>query len=374
MNKRESHKSPLFVLLFLILTGVLCFRYGQGTDYPAYEAAYYYLNAKGNLFHNALYHGEWGWYILMMVFKRLGYSFQFFVGCISLVMMIATFRAINAHSPFKSFSLALLYPTYYLTYYSSVLRQGLVLALFLDVGISLLKRKKYVPYYALVIILTLLHRSGLLLVALPLLLRLQKPRFYMPVFLSACLAPPLMKTSFFSRYLALLGAGVYSSVSFSYQAFALRLILTYFVIRMHQSIEGSSQNNRAQEDDEAFFYRIYLLGMEIYVALSPFALISQRMTAPLKIVEILLIPIQVGEILKLIGEKRRVGLLRVKFGPNKPPLIAISIIIILMINVEMVKNVNSYINQGGYRDDINVFNFPYVSIFNKDDAFKVRRF
>ena len=378
MNKEENKKSPLFVILFLILTGMLCFRYGQGTDYPHYEAHYCHLNAQGDLFHNALQHGELGYYVLMMIFKRSGYSFPFFAGCISLVEMIATFRAINAHSPLKNLSLALLYPTYYLTYYYSALRQGLVLALFLDIGLTLLKRKKRVSYCAFAVMLTLFHRSALLLVVLPLLLRLQKPRFYMWTLAVACVVPLLIRSNLFSSYLTLLEADNYADVSVSYMALAFRLSLTYFVVRMRKSIKKNDfmerrlQRNRAQEDDETLLYRIYLLGAEIYVMLSSFALISQRMTAPLKAVEILLIPIQLGKLLKLVGGKRRVGLLLVKFGRGRP-LIAISMVILLMVNVEMAKNINSYIGQGDYRDDINVLNFPYVSVFDKSEAFKVRR-
>ena len=38
----------------------------------------------------------------------------------------------------------------------------------------------------------------------------------------------------------------------------------------------------------------------------------------------------------------------------------------------LAKNINSYIEQGNYYNDKNIFSYKYVSIFNEEKIFKIR--
>ena len=52
-----------------------------------------------------------------------------------------------------------------------------------------------------------------------------------------------------------------------------------------------------------------------------------------------------------------------------------NIFILFFIALSMVlfvKNINSYIEQGDYYSSVNFFNYPYVSVFNKDDIYEYR--
>ena len=105
INKEGNGSSLIFRLLFLIMTLMLCLRYGQGTDYYPYQLQYERINVSASLLVNSLYHGEIGWYIIMMIFKRLGCSFYLFIGIISALMMFGMYKAINRYSPLKCLSL-----------------------------------------------------------------------------------------------------------------------------------------------------------------------------------------------------------------------------------------------------------------------------
>jgi hypothetical protein len=52
------------------------------------------------------------------------------------------------------------------------------------------------------------------------------------------------------------------------------------------------------------------------------------------------------------------------------PIIAFVVIAISV--VMFYKNMDSYILQGEYFANIGVFDYPYISIFNKDDIWKYR--
>lgn len=46
-------------------------------------------------------------------------------------------------------------------------------------------------------------------------------------------------------------------------------------------------------------------------------------------------------------------------------IVALAIVVMLMINVETVKNINSYIDQRNYYSWVNVMSYPYSTVFNK---------
>ena len=56
---------------------------------------------------------------------------------------------------------------------------------------------------------------------------------------------------------------------------------------------------------------------------------------------------------------------------NRQKIILIATFIAISIFMTL-KNINSYIEQGQYNDSIGIFNFPYVTIFNKEDIYTFR--
>ncbi len=368
ITNKVRPKTKLFYAFAIILMVMLCFRYGQGTDYHAYEVQYSYVNIATSYLINALDHGELGWYILLFVFKKLGCSFSVFLGILSFVMMASTIRVINRYSPYRILSLLILYPTFYLTYYYSAIRQGVVLSVFLGFGIQWLIEKKYIRYVLMVIGLLMLHSSALVLFIIPvaLLIKDKKPTKYI---IGALVFMAIVGYSgILYSFAARLGLHLsYFTVSISVLAMLLRMILFYIVYTMYKATRNEFDNDTRIED---VLYYIYLVGFILYIMFAFSGTLSQRMTMPMKGIEIILIPMLAAKMYSY----RREGIINgskpflyLKIGGSS--VLLAMVLVVLALDVEMIKNINSYLVQGNYYDWVNVFNYPYVSVFNKEEIF-----
>ena len=99
---------------------ILCIRYGQGSDYFSYHD----LFEKFSDFNVALYnpndeHGEIGFRLLCAIFP---FRYQWFIIAVSTFEMWMLHRFIKYYSKNPLLTLFLFYPTYYLTYYFSIIR------------------------------------------------------------------------------------------------------------------------------------------------------------------------------------------------------------------------------------------------------------
>lgn len=356
----NCYKVKFFVAFVIMLTLMLCLRYGQGTDYLAYEKSFISVNAKESIWANSLYHGELGWYMLMVIAKRAGMSFEMFVGVLSLVMMGFTSRVIFKYSPYKIVSLFILYPTFYLTYYYSALRQGLVLSLFLGLGIEWLIDKKYVKYFFLIFILIFFHKSAIILFALPFVKKFKCVRLSGWVFVALIFALFIRYFRILDNIAEQLSILSYFEVNISYSAILLRSLLFYIAYKLHKFCLI-----RKEDRIEKMLYDCYTVGFILYMMLAFSATLSQRMTMPLKATEILLFPVLVYKVkeIRAFGQK----------GKNKLNILIVGrfsvllcvILLFLMLSVEMVKNINSYTVQGNYYSWVTAFNYPYISVFDK---------
>jgi len=357
----------VFTVMFIILTALLCFRFGQGTDYFAYRYYYSTIDARGRLLINSLYHGELGWYVVMMIARRLRLSFDIFLGLISLSMMVMLRRAIRRYSPLKTTSLLLLYPTFYLTYFFSAIRQGLVLSLFFGIGLELLEKKKTVAYILLVLLMSSFHTSAIVLVALPLILKFESRQtdlFAVAVYL---IGTVMGYAGVWNRLGTAFGVQGYLRVDISVAAIILRVILAFCIYKMHRHLKNRGLTSNDMGQMEPFLYRLYMFGFLLFLFLSFASTLSQRITMPLKAIEVVLLPLQLYLVQKMRKGEGLTTLLNVKGNKRALPLIAL--IVIAIINVETVKNLNSYIIQGDYLDGVNPLNYPYVSVFNRQSIY-----
>lgn len=366
ISHRIRKQSVLFYLFAILLTVMLCFRYGQGTDYHAYEIQYLYVDKAGSYFINTLYHGESGWYMLMLFFRRLNLSFSIFIGFISLLMMISTISVINRYSQYRVFSLLILYPTFYLTYYYSAIRQGLVLALFLSVGLNLLKNRKYLIYSLFILLLSMFHSSAVILLFLPLTLRFKDRKPGKLLIIAFSFAIIIGYTGILNSIATSIGIGSYLKVSISLMAFLLRSILFYVIYTMYKVTKEKRYDDSLVE----MLYHIYLIGFLIYIMFAFSGTLSQRLTVPFKGIEVILIPILLSKLHDCGGNDLldcRYRFTYIKAGHIK--ILLPVLIVILTLDAEMIKNINSYLQQGNYYSWVNVFNYPYISIFNKESIF-----
>lgn len=174
MANKVPYKKKGVILLTICLTLFLALRYGQGTDYYGYYLQYRWVEGTASLLVNSLHHGELGWYMLLVIFNRLGFSYELFIALLSVTMMLLIYRTIKRYSPYGIISLLIFYPTFFLTYCFSAIRQGLVMCLFIGFGLEFLLNRKYLKYYILVFILCFFHKSAIVLAILPIVLKFRK--------------------------------------------------------------------------------------------------------------------------------------------------------------------------------------------------------
>ena len=117
----KNGRKWVFHAAWLVLTAVLCIRFAQGRDYRTYWMMYHYGDG----------HSEFLWRCITTILNNAGVPFEAFIFGISLFMMYGIRRAVLRFSPYHCFSLLLLYPTIYFSYFFSALRAGILIAFFL---------------------------------------------------------------------------------------------------------------------------------------------------------------------------------------------------------------------------------------------------
>ena len=345
----------LFKACWLLMTIVLCFRFGQGTDYFGYWWHYNSIEVSGSYIVNQLGHGELGWYMLSLFFVKLRLPFTFFVGFIGLLSMVLIYIAINKHANNKILCLLLFYPEAYLTYCCSGMRQGLVLCFFLAFMIDMLLKKQYIRYYILSFLMMQFHVASIVLLVVPLFVQMKIK--VSPIWL--VLAPIFSVVLYASGMVASMTSSVgssdkYAEGAFSFLGLILRVVLFCIIYIMYKPDVDKKTD---------IMFDIYHCGFLIYLALFLSSILSQRLTLPLKSVEIILIPTLIYA---------NPAYLKRKIKSIKPKFAWLSFSIIVIMVVMFTKNLNSYIKQGNYPENMTILSYPYVSIFNTEEIYKYR--
>lgn len=357
LNKKNN---IFFLLLSIVLIFFLCFRFGQGTDYFGYYWLYEQVGSFTTELFNLNVHGEIIWRLVESVFKQFGLSFEMFVFFISFITIVATIKLINNKSPYKVFSLFLLYPTFYLTYYFSGFRQGLVIAIFIGVGLELLIKRKYLYYSLLFLVMSFIHTSAFLLLLLPFIINIKK------IGLAKCFS--LVFIGFIFITISGLGTHLYSSIisgisvmDFRISFFGLlnRFIMFFIILFLYKKSLSNFNDDEKILEYVNLLWNIYRFGFIIVCFLFFTSTFSQRMTAPLKAVEIILLPILI--------DKTRLNARKIR-----KDVFSLVVVCLSILCVETYKNVNSFLVQGGYYSWVTPYNLPFVTIFNKDDIYEYR--
>lgn len=351
----KKYVNICYLIAFLTMTLFLCFRAGQGTDYPAYEWIYRLtpdiLDFDNPIYTSGVSTVEYGWWIICNISKAFGLSFEYFITLISLAEMLLINRFIRKMGiiRYKVLVLLLAYPTLYFTFLFSALRQGLVVCVFLGVMLPWFIEKKYKRYIVSALALTVIHS-----VAIALLL------IFAVNYLSHRQIKFILLFAFvFGAFIAVTGSSLMLPVlyaigrpsyinNFGISIFALleRLIMAAIVLYLY---------NECEEHDECSdtLVKYYLLGTSIYIALMALPLVTSRLCFIFKVVEIWIIP----KMFTGIKKERRVQLTAV--------LVAVTCFMTL-------KNINAAINEGSYNEAVNIFNYPYVTIFEPEEIYEYR--
>lgn len=335
-------KTPekLYILILSILILLLCFRYGQGSDYFGYYNNFLStpcirsLNSIIDLL-NSEVHGEFGWLLICSIFRTLRVPFECLICIVALIDMFCLDRFIQKYCPQKILALFLSFPTLYLTYFFSALRQGIVIALFLGFFLEYLFEKKYIKYIIGVIICTFIHSMAIILLIIPI-------ANYFKCTLSeyTCIAFLCFGFGAIISFTPMMHVTSYGNDTYSLISILERIISFIVVIYL------GNKKYKSDKDKFTYLMRIYIYGIMLYGLLWSSSLVSSRICIPFKCAEIAIFS-------NLTNKEQKIRML-------------ILIFCFLITTIMVIKNMQSYIVQGDYYNFVNVFNYPYVSIFNSD--------
>lgn len=344
--KYPEYEKKLYLGCWLMLTALLCLRFGQGTDYVTYHAIYETIPVAVDLQHGYIcgYYPEIGWRLISAAFKLLHVPFQGFAFALGLADMVLLHRFLEKYVPWKVAGLFLACPVLYLVYMVSGLRQGLAVCIFLGIALPYYLERKWIPYVAAVLLAMSFHRAGamwLLLVAVS----------YVPVRAMFCLAglsaagglmlqiPPVQE-------LILRLIPLYHMEQFllggdpSFFAIGERLV-TFGVIAVLYC--RRSRTDEKVDPEVKAVMKAYTCGLCVYLLLLGNAYYASRFAVIFKVLEIML---------------------AVRLTERRDRIARTAAVFFLFLTLLMgVKNLNAAVREGGYaRQGINVFTCPYVSL------------
>lgn len=342
-------KTPklLFFLSFLLLTAMLCLRFGQGTDYAAYRMIFYTMPADvpGMLAYRYA-KAEIGWRFITMLFRMANVSFDVFSFLLSAIQMLLLWRFLKRYCENKILALFLGYHTLYLTYLVSAMRQGTVIIVFLGLLLPWLLEGKWLRYCICSALLLTIHSVAIVLFV-PLVVLIIRFRVQHMVAL-VCIGFSV------GIVLAIFGVGnILSTFGMSYageseisvvalaERLATYVLVTYMYYLYCDGLEPD------HNDPYCKLFKIYSIGILIYGALMWSPLISSRTIFALKALEIPLITTCIVKCRK----GRSIAL----------------VYCALLCTVLYVKNISSSISQSEYLDT-SVIRYPYYSIWDKEEA------
>lgn len=332
-QKKEQNKKIIFYVVLILLTAMVCLRYGQGTDYFGYRGNYYGED----------YHDEIGYYLISKGFLKIGCSFEVFTFVVAAFQMICVWKAIITWADYSMLSLLLLYPTIFLTYLFAGGRQGTVMVFFLGFMLEWLKEDKWIRYLIAVALLCTIHSMAIVLLPIVIIKKVRVKWLLAMIIVagvSGCVIYFLPASAF--SFVKIVAVQYYiQEVSFSWYGFTERVVMMGLLSAMMYRLNKEGKT----DPDDLLLYKIYSYGFVITVLFFPWGMLSSRMGAPMKAVEILLLPM----LLRKCDKYKK----------------CIYCYLLCYVWVMTTKNLFMYVVQGGYIG-YDPLTYPYISVFQKD--------
>lgn len=326
-----------FPIIMIILSTFLAFRYGQGTDFFGYN---YLFNSIKDL-QSAIWnpykiHSEIGMRLLYALFD----SYILFNVFISFFLMMMLFRILNKYSFNRCLALLFFFPTCYLTYYFSAIRQAMALSIFLGIMLEYLIRNKNKQYFVWNIVACSFHISAVILFILPF-LKKNDFTYSKKIIIGSIIGGIFFFIICYFNLIPLLGRWKFTVSGIALLSYVERLISLCMVLKL-------AKIHNAKEKDylSMVLLNTYILGTCLYFNFWCLQSIS-RLSIYFKGLECILIPYYLWK----------------SVSKNYLYACVFSLIAVVMT----VKNIDSYINQGLYYPDVSILNYPYVSIFDSSD-------
>jgi hypothetical protein len=247
-------------------------------------------------------------------------------------------RFLSRYSKDKLLSLILFYPTFYLTYYSSAIREGIVISIFIGFLLECLIKKRWVKYYLVSLVALFLHSVALLFFILPLIYLFNLKNLSIIFVLSMLMGMAILV--------------IMKGNSLSVFSLSERLVMGGLVLYLYYDNKKAQKGRLVTNEDRllTFFVKIYVFSICIYILLMYSALYSSRCSAVFRCIEVCLFTM-------LLSKNSKKGW----------------IALLIIYSAFMVcKNLAAYIDQGDYYEFVKFYNFPYFTIFDINSIWKYR--
>lgn len=270
-------KKIRFTLTILPLVIIVFFRYGMGADYFSYQHIYQriVIDSFASLFR---YYPEIeiGFKLLMWPFRMLNVPFHVFFVAINMVTLVYILKWIKDNSINFEASVLLFYSMFFFVWVLSAARQGLILALALYYLFNEKKNISFKSKIALIVALTLIHKSALILLAFLVLDKVnwnrKKHILFLVLTLALTLFPlqfvltPFSNISFISKIMK-----KYISTSVKLYDFPglIRLVFYAFVLFFYKLFERNDMKHLADR---------FLYGIAIYYLFKFSEITASRLT------------------------------------------------------------------------------------------------
>ena len=323
----------IFYTVYFSLIFIAAFRFGQNGDYFAYG----YLYNNENSFDKDI-----GYSLLTEWFSKMGIPYIAFVAFFGIVTMLF-FYPFFANTCKKSMIPLIIFYTYiFFIYPTGGMRQGFTLGFLVGILFPLLVKKKYTTYYLLLILGCTFHLSMAICALFPWILRLKISKQYLWLsLLIFTLLIPLSQyiggfiSSFMERGSGYLEENTYSTISIIVRI----LIITSIIAIPKRYFTESTTKLR----------NILFAGYVFYALLSSSSLIAARIEVYYRIFE--------GIFLFIL----------LKDNPHSKFIKQFLILFIFMYIILWFKTLN-VLADSIYDKQFNMFNYPFMSIFNIDKA------
>lgn len=344
-NALYNHKSNpiLFKFVYMMLTFIVVFRYGQGTDFFGYM--YYYNNVD---LYDPFYQKDIGFAVLCSISKNFGLTFTVFNSLFALLTMLVYYPFFNKTCNKSFISLFIFFTYVFLIFPMSGIRQGLTIGILLGYLYPLLISKRYILYFFILIIGSTIHLSLMICAVLPFVQKINIEKRVMIVLF------------IIGSFIILLNLNLYNLIPFDLPTnrgidvasaddtlYITGKIFRIIILLLYIIVPDSYYNDKTK-----MLRNIVFSGFILYSLLSFVSTVAGRLEIYFRVFEMILL-------YKLIisNKKYFIKLIGTAF--------------IILYGILFFKNIDSQINQGGYIKT-NVLNYPYVSLFNQERIYKYR--
>lgn len=349
---KPQYEKKIYWLCWGVMTAVLCLRYGQGTDYVTYEAIYATIPTVIDLSKGYIcgFYPEIGWRLISAFFKILDAPFWVFTMVLGLVETLLLHRFLKKYVPMRTVGLFMSFPVLYIVYMVSGLRQGLAMCLFLGVVLSFYMEKKWIQYIIGVLIAGCFHKVGFTWLVLPI-------AYYIPVWGMAVLAGLATLTGCILQISAVEQFVVNLLPVYHVKQFLLNNDISVFAVgeRIFTFIVlfglylWLKKNKDTIDENAELLLKVYMCGVCFYMLMFENSYYASRYAVIFKIVEC-------AVLVMLIKEKTVI----------QKTVFSFFLVITLVMGY---KNLKAMItdNYCYANADVEVWDFPYVSVFHKEE-------